>query len=236
MRAVNLPYKSEVVGEFIIKVSKRGNDMISKMQRRAQGKKGLKFLDSVFDLAVNDADIGQTAIELANEYLKNNNYDVKKASIEMIESQEVFKETDTLRYIGKRFILDSTIPADVAGNLYVQIRMITALAVMGGYDPQDYLIKTLVFITLMGMSSIDISKRMGIYIGSRITVQAVKNSSEKCLRKINEAAGYRLVMVLCHDGINVVSKAPVYESGLIEPFDSNFIKMVAKRAVDLFLQ
>ncbi len=210
--------------------------MFSKMKRRAQGKKGLKILDSVFDLAVNDADIGQTAIELANEYLKNNNYDVKKASIEMIESQEVFKENETLCYIGKRFILERTIPADVAGNLYIQIRMITALAVMGGYDPKDYLIKTLVFITLIGMSSIDISKRMGIYIGFRVTIQEVKKSSKKCLREINEEIGYRLVNVLCHDGIHVVSKAPDYESLLVEPFDHNSIKMVAKRAVDLFLQ
>lgn len=42
-------------------------------------------------------------------------------------------------------------------------------------------------------------------------------------------------MVMCQNGINVVPKAPDYESG-VEPFDRNSVKNVAERAAEVFLQ
>lgn len=210
--------------------------MFSKFQEKASYKKGLEILNAYYDLAVKDSDMSPTAIEISAEYMKKNNNDVKMAAVELTFSQkDICSDTDSLYDLGKRITIHPAIPPEVAGILYIQIRMIIALAIMGGYNPQDYLVKTLVFMTLVGMNGIDISKRLGIYIGNKLTVQAVEKCSEKILRELHEEAGNRLVMVLCHDGINVVSKAPEYDGFKVESFDRNSVGMVAERASDLFL-
>ena len=72
--------------------------------------------------------------------------------------------------------------------------------------------------------------------GNKITVQALENTPEKSLKKINQTIGYNFVVVMCKNGINVVPKAPDYESGVVEPFDRNSVKKVAERAAEVFLQ
>lgn len=210
--------------------------MISIFQKREPRAEGLKILNAFYDLAVQDNDISQTAIQLSGEYTEKYKKDVKMAAVELTFSQkDICSDTDSLYDLGKRITIHPAIPPEVAGTLYIQIRMIIALAIMGGYNPQDYLVKTLVFMTLVGMNGIDISKRLGIYIGNKLTVQAVEKCSKKILRELHEEAGNRLVMVLCHDGINVVSKAPEYDGFKVESFDRNSVGMVAERASDLFL-
>lgn len=53
-------------------------------EKRKQCKKGMEILDAVYDIAVNNSDIWETANQLANEYLEKNNRDVKTASAEMV--------------------------------------------------------------------------------------------------------------------------------------------------------
>ena len=211
--------------------------MFSKFREKASYKKGLEILNAYYDLAVKDSDMSPTAIEISTEYMKKNNNDVKKAAEELIDSQEtICDDIDCLKAIGRNMNTHIAIPYDVSGNLFIQTRMITALAIMGGYDPEDLLIKTLVFITLVGMSSVSISKQMGIFIGSKTTVEAVQKCSEKMLGELCLATGKRLVMVLDHDVIKVVPNAPSYDSVLVEPFDRKSVRKVAKRATDLFLK
>ena len=206
-------------------------------EKRKQCQKGMEILDAVYDIAVNNSDIWETANQLANEYLEKNNRDVKTASAEMVNFvQTNCTGTEFLNHIGKQMSIDAVIPAYEAGNLCVQITMITALAIMGGYDPHKYLIKTLVLAALVGMTAISISKHIGEFIGNKITVQALENTPEKSLKKINQTIGYNFVVVMCKNGINVVPKAPDYESGVVEPFDRNSVKKVAERAAEVFLQ
>ena len=80
----------------------------------------MEILDAVYDIAVNNSDIWETANQLANEYLEKNNRDVKTASAEMVNFvQTNCTGTEFLNHIGKQMSIDAVIPAYEAGNLCV---------------------------------------------------------------------------------------------------------------------
>lgn len=220
---------------IIKNIERTGNIMVSEAE---QSKKGLEILDKVYSSAINGLPTSQTAIQLANEYLQNNNYDVKKASSKMITAQ-IAKCTTTgfLTGLGGLIMLPIAIPADVAGNIYVQIRMIAALAVMGGLNPHDDSVKTLVYITLVGMSAADIVKQTGIKLGNKLAVQAVKQIPGKILVKINQKVGFRLITKFGEKGIiNLAKMVPVAGGGVSAVVDLVSTKSIANRAVNLFLK
>lgn len=52
------------------------------------------------------------------------------------------------------------IPANITSVLYVQIRMIAAIAIMGGYNLRDDRVKSLVYVCLVASSTADVVKKL----------------------------------------------------------------------------
>src|ERR1700730_19279288 len=95
--------------------------------------------------------------------------------------------------VGGMLTLPIAIPANLAGVLYIQIRMIGAIAQLRGYDVRSDQVKTLVIACLAGSSVIDILKGVGINIGTQATRQMVLRISGEVLKRINQGVGFRLV-------------------------------------------
>jgi hypothetical protein len=89
--------------------------------------------------------------------------------------------------------LPVAVPANIGNVLYVQLRMIAAIACMGGYDVRDDRVKTLAFVCLTGSNAIDILKDAGIQIGTKISIQAIKKLSSNIVTTINQKVGFRLL-------------------------------------------
>ena len=75
--------------------------------------------------------------------------------------------------LGGIITMPVAIPASIATVIYVQIRMITAIAIMGGYDVKDDRVKALVYSCLAGNAAKDILKGTGIIIGSKMSTQLI---------------------------------------------------------------
>lgn len=136
-----------------------------------QANKGLQILDKCYSASIRGLPTSESAEVLAREYLSKNNGDIRKSANKLITAQ-VAKCTVTgfVTGLGGLLVLPVAIPADVAGNLYVQIRMIASLAVMGGYNPYDDAVKTMVYMTLVGMTAGDIVKMTGIKVGNKLAL------------------------------------------------------------------
>ena len=113
----------------------------------------IQLLDWCYDKAVKGLPGMEIAEELANKYLfKSNSVD------EVIDN---FINWQTAKCATSGFIsglggiatLPVTIPANISSVIYIQTRMIAAIASMSGYYPDDDEIKTLVYISLTGQSS-----------------------------------------------------------------------------------
>lgn len=104
----------------------------------------------------------QSAEELAKSYLS------KYTTIDdAIDALIVWQNTKAgtsnfLIGLGGAFTLPVAIPANLASVLYVQLRMVAAIAYMRGYDIKDDQVKALAFIALTGQAASDILKEFGI--------------------------------------------------------------------------
>lgn len=202
-----------------------------------QSEKGLAILDKCYNAAINGLPTSDTAIELAQEYLKKNNNNIEKAANKLIAAQTAkCTTTGFVTGLGGLITLPIAIPADVAGNLYVQLRMIAALAYMGGLNPKDDEVKTLVYITLVGMTIEDIVKLAGIKIGNKLALQALKKLPGKILIQINKKVGFRLITKFGEKGIiNLAKMVPIAGGGVSAVFDLIATKQIANRAKKLFI-
>lgn len=91
-------------------------------------------LDWAYDKAMNGIPGTGTAKEFADEYHKNNNNKLDAAN-SMIRWQNTKAATSGfLTGLGGIVTLPVAIPTNVASVMYVQLRMITAIAYLGGYD------------------------------------------------------------------------------------------------------
>lgn len=90
------------------------------------------------------------------------------------------------KWVRGAITLPVAIPANLASVIYVQMRMIAAIAHMRGYDLKDDQVKTFVFVCLTGQAASDILKQVGIKAGERIAKQAIKKISGEVIKSINQ--------------------------------------------------
>ena len=103
-----------------------------------EGEKGWNLLGKLYDGALKGIPGSKSVEALAQEYLSNCGGKKEQAAEQLIRMQ-VTKCTTTgfLTGLGGLITLPATITADIGSSMYVQIRMIAAIAVMGGYSLQD---------------------------------------------------------------------------------------------------
>ncbi|MBF0234565.1 MAG: EcsC family protein [Desulfamplus sp.] len=139
--------------------------------------------------------------------------------------------------LGGIITLPIAIPANIASVIYVQIRMIAAIAYMGGYDIHDDRVKSLVYLCLCGSAATDVIKGVGIQIGTKLSVSAINKISGATLTKINQAVGFRLLTKFGQTGaINLGKAVPIIGGVIGGTIDSITTKTIGKVATNTFIE
>ena len=144
--------------------------------------------------------------------------------------------TGFLTGLGGLITLPATITADIGSSMYVQIRMIAAIAVMGGYSLQDDVVKSMVFATLLKVEVGNLLKQVGVKTANRASLQLLKKLPGTVLTKINQKLGFRFLTKFGQKGvINLVKVVPV--AGGVVNGGLNLVetKAIGKRAIKVFL-
>ena len=125
-----------------------------------------------------------------------------------------------------------TIPASISSVLYVQIRMIAAIAHIGGHDLKDDRVKSLVYVCLAGNAAREILKDIGIVIGTKLTTNAIRNISGKTIVAINQKVGFRLLTKFGERGaVNLGKAVPLIGGvvgGTVDSVTTNTIGNIAR--------
>jgi uncharacterized protein (DUF697 family) len=136
--------------------------------------------------------------------------------------------------LGGLITLPIAIPANIASVIYVQLRMIAAIAHIGGYDVSADQVKTLAYMCLCGSGAIDIAKDVGIQIGTKLTQAAIKRISGETIKAINQKVGFRLATKFGEKGVVNLGKAVPIIGGLIggtvDSVSTNTIGNIARNA------
>ena len=174
--------------------------------------------------------------ELAREYVDR--YKASTIAAKELIKQQLLKcsASGFITGFGGLLTLPVTVPANVASVLYVQMRMIAALAASGGYDGHSDEVQTLVYLCLVGSSLTDVVKSTGIKIANKVTTNMLKKLPGAVLTKINQKVGFRLLTKFGTKGaVNLVKVVPVAGALVGAGIDYGSTKLIADKAYNAFL-
>ncbi|MBP7284105.1 MAG: EcsC family protein [Leptospiraceae bacterium] len=197
----------------------------------------MKALDWGYESAVNGLGVFPTAEQLANEYLKNNNNNPVEAAESLVNWQMSKAATSGfITGLGGIITLPVAIPANISSVLYIQLRMIVAIAVMGGYNVHSDEVKTLAYTCMTGSAAADILKGVGIKLGTKITNVMIKRISIEVIKQINKSVGFRLLTKFGTTGIvNLGKMVPIIGGIVGGGFDAVSTKTIGSVTIKAFL-
>ena len=189
----------------------------------------VKAMDWAYDKAV--AGIGgfDSAEDIAADYLKQNGSLRDKANCLIRWQNAKAGASGFVTGLGSLITLPVTLPANITSVLYVQIRMIAAIA-------KNDRVKSLVFCCLVASSASDVVKQTGIAIGNKLALNAIKNVSGATLKQVNQKVGFKLFTKFGGKGIVNLGKSLPLVGGLVGGvFDSLSTNTIGNVARDTFL-
>ena len=175
----------------------------------------LNALDWAYDKAVNGVRGLDSAQDMADDYLKGEGALIDKVN-SLIRWQNTKAGTSGfITGLGGLLTLPLTLPANITSVLYVQIRMVAAIAIMGGYDVKDDRVRSIVFSCIAASSAAEVAKNFGIKLGNKLAMQGIKKISGETLKKINQAVGFRLLTKFGQKGFVNLGKTIPFIGGIV---------------------
>ena len=207
------------------------------MEQKLDEKKMLTVLDELYSKALGGIPkVSKPIEELAEDYMQKNP-SLESAAKEMIKYQIAKCGTSGfISGLGGALTLAVTLPANITSVLYVQLRMVAAIAYMGGFDIQSDQVQTMVYACLTGSAISDVLKQTGIKVGQKIAVSSINKIPGKVLISINQKVGFRLMTKFGTKGaINLVKLVPVAGGLVGGAIDVGTTKIIADNAYNIFI-
>ena len=197
----------------------------------------IKALDYSYNKAIDGLPGLDTSEELAQNYLIGDGALEDKAK-RLVKWQMAKAGTSGfITGIGGLITMPVAIPANITSVMYVQVRMIASIAVMGGYDIRSDQVKSLVYICLCGSAVTDIVKDVGINVGTKLSITAINKISGATLTKINQAVGFRLLTKFGQTGVINLGKSIPFVGVIIGgTVDCVSTKTIGNIAINTFLK
>ncbi len=195
----------------------------------------MQVLDWAYEKSVNGLPGLDSSEEMAESYMNGDDSSYEKAN-SLIRWQNTKAATSGfVTGLGGIITLPVAVPFNVTSVLYVQIRMIAAIAHIGGYDVRNDKVKSLVYACLVANSAKEILKDIGVAVGNKIAMNAVKSISAKTLQEINKRVGFKLVTKFGEKGVVNLGKAVPLLGGVIGgAFDAYTTNTIGNVSRDTF--
>ncbi len=206
------------------------NDIMTNKQN-LKVNKGLiaKTLDWAYDRALSGFGGVDSAYALAHSYMEKDGS--LEEQVDSLIKWQVSKAAASgfLTGIGGVMTLPITIPANIASVIYLQIRMITAIAHMGGHDVNSDKVRALVYISMVGNGAKELLKDVG--------VKAAENLVSKILIAIQEKVSVKLASKLGVKSASSLGKLVPIAGGVVGgAFDAVSTRTVGKIAKRIFIK
>ncbi|MEV7648798.1 EcsC family protein [Arthrobacter sp. NPDC089319] len=111
----------------------------------------------------------------------------------IVESVEAAGVNGFVTGLGGFIAMPVTVPANMAGALVINARLAAAIAYLRGYDPKDPHVRTVATLIAVGSNGQQIAKVVGIKVGEKVAMEAIKKLPIVLIREINKKAGFMLL-------------------------------------------
>ena len=157
-------------------------------RQNTQVNKGIiaKTLDWAYSKAVSGFTGVDSAYDLGNSYLAQQGS--LEAQVDSLIKWQVAKAATSgfVTGLGGVMIMPLTVPANIASVIYVQIRMIAAIAYMGGHDIREDRVKSLIYICMVGNGAKELLKDMSVKAGERLAAKIAEKVSTNIASKTGQ--------------------------------------------------
>ena len=193
----------------------------------------LQVLDWAYDKANGNVPGFGTSREMAEEYLAKNNGNIEEAVDAMVRWQVTAAATaGFVTSLGGLPTMLITLPANIAGVMAIQLRLIGAIAHMTGFHEETEERKTGMYLCLLGAEASNVLSKTAAQFAIKFTTAALKKLPATVLVKINQAVGFRLVTKFGTTGLVNLNKAiPLiggFVGGAVDAFSTYAIAQAAK--------
>lgn len=197
----------------------------------------LEILELCYGKAVDGIPrVDKSVDELVSDY--SSRYPTARKAEEALVANHLVKCTASgvATSFGGVATLPLTVSANVVSVLYFQLRMIAAVAKLGGYDPKTDQVRTMAYVCLAGQSANEALKSAGVQFGTRFMKASIMKVSGKTITKINHAVGFRLVIRMGKTGvINLHRLVPVVGGIIGGGVDLATTKIIADNVMKMFI-
>ncbi|MGE7843600.1 EcsC family protein [Lysinibacillus sp. NPDC093712] len=196
-----------------------------------------KILDWTYEKVLIGIPGTYSVYELSNSYLSKNPTKDKAIDSLIRWQQSKAGANGFAAGLGGLISLPIAIPTNLVSVMYMQIRMIAAIAHIRGYDLKDDQVQTFVYACLTGQSASDLIKQNGIIIASKIGKVQVQRIPGKVLTQINQKVGFRLVTKAGEKGaVNLGKMIPLLGGVVGATFDASTTYIIGKAAKKTFIE
>ena len=184
-----------------------------------------KTLDWAYEKAVSGFSGVDSAYELGNSYMLG--VGTLSDRVDSLIKWQVAKAATSgfLTGVGGVISMPLTIPANIASVIYVQIRMIAAIAYIGGYDLKNDRVKSLIYMSMAGNGAKELIKDISV------------RASEKAMASVLEKVSIKLAAKIGEKGVASLGKAIPFIGGVVGgAFDASSTRVVGKVAKKIFIE
>lgn len=195
----------------------------------------MKTMDYCYDKAVNGLSGFETAEQIAQHYMDDES-SMDDRVHKLIRWQIARAATSGfVTGLGGILTLPIAVPANISSVLYIQIRMIAAIAFLAGHDLRDDKVKSLVYLCLCGNDAKKVINQIGIQTGTNMSTTTLVQISAANITKIKGAVSIYLLRKLGQTGAASLGKALPLLGGIIGgTLDSISTQKIGAAAMDLF--
>ncbi|MDQ3847253.1 MAG: EcsC family protein [Bacteroidota bacterium] len=195
----------------------------------------LKALDWAYNKAINGTGVIDSAFNIANDYLIRIN-DTEQAINTLINAQTAKCATSGfITGLGGFTTMPLAIPANVSSVLFMQLRMIAAIAIMRDFDPKCDQVIALAFSCLVGDAACTFLKGVGIRMGEKITENILDRITRQVISQLNRKVGLQLITKTSGRNLINVSKVLPIVGGIVGgAIDGSSTKLIGTTAKRIF--
>lgn len=187
-----------------------------------------KVLDWSYTKAVTGFSGVDSAYELANEYLSQG--ESLNEQVDSLIKWQVAKSAASgfVTGIGGLITLPIAVPANIASVMYVQIRMICAIAHMGGHDIRSDKVKTFIYLCMVGNGAKELLKNVSVRISEKVLIRTVNSLVNQLSTKLATKMGEK--------GATSLGKAVPVLGGVVGgSLDAISTRIIGKVAKKIFI-
>ena len=157
------------------------------------------------------------AKELAEQYIQNKQYQNNMERINALVKWELTKNFTSgfIINLGGILTLPAAIPASIGASWVLQIRMVAAMAHIGGYNIDEPSVRMLIVISLLGKSGREVLSSSMLDLPKVLRRQMLTQLPKKTLLQINQHLGTMLMRKAALKGFTRFSRVIPVVGGIL---------------------